>query len=84
VELLLQRFLILVVRAIFNDDRIIAFTDFAALLCLGRRLALCLFLKSWRGGRDRHILLQIVLQRQASINMTTSSNSVLGGSSHDY
>jgi hypothetical protein len=49
-ESLLQRFLILVVGAVFNDDVIVTLTDFAALLRLGLHLSLRLLLKSRRGG----------------------------------
>jgi hypothetical protein len=44
-EPLLQRLLILIVRGVFNDDGIITFANFSALLRLGFCLPLCLFLK---------------------------------------
>jgi hypothetical protein len=49
-EPLLQCLLILVVGAIFNNDDIVALTDFATLLHLGLRLPLRLSLKSWGEG----------------------------------
>jgi hypothetical protein len=48
--LLLQRFFILVIQAIFDDDNIVAFTDFAVLLRFGFSPSLRLSLKSRRGG----------------------------------
>jgi hypothetical protein len=45
---------------------------------------MCMSVKSWMGGQDGDVLIHIVLQHQASISMTTSSESVPRGSSHDY
>jgi hypothetical protein len=49
-EMLLQRLFVLVVGGVLDDDSIITFADLSALLRLGLRLPLFLFLQPWGEG----------------------------------
>jgi hypothetical protein len=57
----LKRLFILVIRAVFDDNGVIAFTNFTVLLRLSFSLPLRLSFKSRRGGWDRDVLLHISL-----------------------
>jgi hypothetical protein len=72
-EPLLQRFFVLIIRTVFNDDDdIVAFTDFAAFFLLGLSLPLCISHTSRRGGWVEDILCNIILQHTTSVSTPTS------------
>jgi hypothetical protein len=74
---LLKRLLVFLVGCIFDDDGVITFADFAALLSLAFPLLRDIY-KSGRRSWLRDKLYNIILQYTAWVSMTTTIQLVLG------
>jgi hypothetical protein len=60
----MQRLFFLIIKTIFNDNGIVAFTNFATLFLLGLSLSPCIFNKSRWGGWVGDIRRDIILNTQ--------------------